>query len=1060
MPSMKTSPCSMAGRILSALLITVLSGFLQSVPAAEPVRISFDVPAGEASATLKIFSEQSAHTVVYLVDTVRGERTSAVRGEFTPRQALDRLLMGTELIAVTDAKTGSLTVRRENLSKNVQSRPADSLTAQNEKGLLKLETFEVFASKSINADLPRSRDDVQPYVVFGRDQIEASGATNLHDFFRTRLPMNNSGATFATAFNSFLNSSSVNLRGLGENQTLILVDGRRVPSRASGGGGNFLQSDVNGIPISMIERIEILPSTASGIHGGGATGGVVNIITKKDYAGVEATISYDNAFDTDVSRRRVELNSSFNVGGKTFFTFSSSYSNGTSLLVQDRDFMRRARALILANNPAAIYGPAVAPPVGYTTNIRNSTTANLVLKPQYGGTVLNSPYTHVPVGYSGIASDNAAALVANAGRYNLELPDTISAGGRQSLLSTPELQSLSFGARHSFGSRMEVYVDASGSRNISRGAVGTVAPSSFTLAAAAPNNPFTTPVVVSFPATGIDFIGRAEVETFRVAAGGVVRLPRNWVAGTDFVWGEATQFTGAFIGPGDPDGAAGPRPSFSSSLASGAVDVLRDLNVTSPDYAPYTLAERVFRQTYNTSSKDGTMRFSGPLWELPAGPATLAVSGNWRQEHQPAGVLVSNSVFPVSYRWFPEATIEVGSLYAEMRVPVFSAETASWLRSVEVQGSFRYDTFRSRGGETSGGVAVSGSDVGTPENFGYLVRRLQARSGMAGFKYSPVPDIALRASGGTGFLPPTISQLGIPTSSLLTSTLIDPKRGNVSRSTAYSWIRGGNPRIEPERSKSLSAGVIVTPRSLAGLRVSVDYTRIAKRDEMSSLAPQTALENEDLLPGSIVRAPLTAADQALGYTGGEIQSISTQLMNFARKQVEAWDFQVDYKRGTNGWGTFQPYLIATYQPRFASQVTVNGDFTNQIGFNGPVRWRGNVGLDWSLGRWSSGWNMQYYDSYIGHSASATSGVIAAFLLAQGTVTIPNQSYHDIYAAYNFGHHDAGWKRVLNDTRLSVSVQNFLNTSPPILAGATSSLGISTYGDPRLARYTITVRKRF
>src|SRR5690606_23171872 len=138
------------------------------------------------------------------------------------------------------------------------------------------------------------------YVVFDREALKQSGAQNLEAFLRDRLPMNSSGLPNGLRVTQSGNQSQFNLRGLGANQTLILVDGRRLPPGPALGGAPA-QANINGIPMAAIERIEVLPATASGIHGGSATGGVINIIMRQDYAGAEATVSYGNSFKSDVA---------------------------------------------------------------------------------------------------------------------------------------------------------------------------------------------------------------------------------------------------------------------------------------------------------------------------------------------------------------------------------------------------------------------------------------------------------------------------------------------------------------------------------------------------------------------------------------------------------------------------------------------------------------------------------------------------------------------------------------------------------------------------------------
>src|SRR5690606_10363040 len=83
-------------------------------------------------------------------------------------------------------------------------------------------------------------------------------------------------------------ASSINLRGLGNESTLILIDGRRIGKSGVFGG----VSDISGIPLRSVERVEIMLDGASSVYGSDAVGGVVNIITKKDYSGVEASYQY------------------------------------------------------------------------------------------------------------------------------------------------------------------------------------------------------------------------------------------------------------------------------------------------------------------------------------------------------------------------------------------------------------------------------------------------------------------------------------------------------------------------------------------------------------------------------------------------------------------------------------------------------------------------------------------------------------------------------------------------------------------------------------------------
>lgn len=193
--------CLRRVHVLALSAVFVLSSLLAH---AATDKKSFDIPAGVAPASLKQFAEQAGGHVLYFVDDVTGVKTLPVKGEFTPREALNRMLAGTTLYIDSDPQTEALTVRKEteaeakNVSRAIaegskSGRPERSVkpveSADGEK-IVKLDTFEVFGRKTLNMDIQRTRDDVQPYVTFDRQAIEISGASNLEDFIRTRLPMN------------------------------------------------------------------------------------------------------------------------------------------------------------------------------------------------------------------------------------------------------------------------------------------------------------------------------------------------------------------------------------------------------------------------------------------------------------------------------------------------------------------------------------------------------------------------------------------------------------------------------------------------------------------------------------------------------------------------------------------------------------------------------------------------------------------------------------------------------------------------------------------------------
>ena len=181
-------------------------------------------------------------------------------------------------------------------------------------------------------------------IVLDREDIRASGELTLARVLR-QLPQNVNGTneTFGSDLNGASNvtgASTVNLRGLGSESTLILVDGRRVGYSGLLGG----VTDISTIPLSMVDRVEILLDGASAVYGSDAVGGVVNIITRQDYSGVELDLNYGRPHKSGFEETRVNVSTGFswdggraNVGYEYFRDSGIDASNRDSIILANRD---------------------------------------------------------------------------------------------------------------------------------------------------------------------------------------------------------------------------------------------------------------------------------------------------------------------------------------------------------------------------------------------------------------------------------------------------------------------------------------------------------------------------------------------------------------------------------------------------------------------------------------------------------------------------------------------------------------------------------------------------
>ncbi|MCW4460809.1 TonB-dependent receptor [Sphingomonas sp. BT-65] len=1047
----------------SGIAATATLMFAQAVPAyAQEQTYSFDIPAQDMGPALRAFARASRQQVAFDDKAVRGRRSTAIKGQMSARQALERLIGGSGL-TVERGTSGLFIVRP-----SAAGAQADTVASLGDGAVSNVDDSDrsagatpdilVVGRRTINADIKRTEDDAQPYVVFSGDDVRRSQATNLEDFLKTRLPMNSLDMSFSQAAANG-NRSTINLRGLGANQTLILVDGRRFPGAVQ--NASVRQPDINGLPLSAIERIEVLPATASGIYGGGATGGVVNIITRKDYTGLEGNLTFGLTDRGDSGTYRIDASAGIALeGGRTRILVAASHERSEPLYTGDRDFVERARALQFANNPNAFYN-LTSPPSGYTTNICSAASptattcsnAPLVLD---SGASLGSNRTFVPIGYAG--SDGGAALVGNAGQYSLGIPNDVSAA-RRALFSGMTTNSVSVNVNRKFNEKLDVFADFTWLDNGADGLTGF--PTSIvTIPGSAPTNPFQNAILVRYPVTGPGFPFINDSTTVRATGGLILRLPSNWSAAADFTWGFGElkrRATEQFLG--DPDGS-GPGISLLTALQNGTLNPIKDLNAFPLDFGPYLLPTPTLQSTNKTIFRNASFRLSGPIATLPAGKATVTGLLEWREDE--AEDIFTTSVNASAARntmFFPARRQSVLASYAEVRVPLFSeANSISLINELELQGSVRYERYRT--------VAPSPTSATVPSPEGplpdltYSTNRVSATSYTAAVKYSPFKGLSLRGSYNTGFLPPSITQIVPNIVTGFSLALVDPKRGNGTSTFAFTQITSGNPDLSPERSESWSIGAVLSPPSVRGLRLSVDYTNIRKTDELFSPDFQTILNLEDALAGRVIRKPLTPDDIARGYTGGVVESIDRSLLNVTGSKVEAVDIQADYEFDLGKAGAVQLYAVATWQPTFERQTLPTLPFVSSVGFSGGIlEWRGNVGLDWTIGGTTLSWNAQYYDSYSICVATDLANPCSQKTLNQGSATVPSQMYHDLSFRHRFSGSELGGS-ILENVEVLFSVLNVFDKRPPILATIAAADGYSTYGDPRMRRFRLSLRKAF
>ena len=342
---------------ISVVLCVVAGWSLSSYAEDEPPVI--EVEAQPLAAALNSFSEQTGIQFAYVSIVADGIESPGTSGKAYPTQALDLMLAETGLtynfindttIVVVaagssneahqggDSDSKNLSPTPVLMAQNQTSPPQAPANQQNPPNDDEPGTPLVMEEIIVTGTNIRGIDDqFSPVISVSRNEIDFQGMTTVEDLMST-IPQNFGGGGVSSDVGGGDNAngagaSAINLRGLGVEATLVLLNGRRV---ASGGGlGNFV--DVSAIPVAAIDRVEIVADGASAVYGSDAVSGVVNIILRSDYQGAETQLNYDIVTDGGASTVRIGQTFGFS-GSRANGLVTYQYSDTDPLESTDKDF--------------------------------------------------------------------------------------------------------------------------------------------------------------------------------------------------------------------------------------------------------------------------------------------------------------------------------------------------------------------------------------------------------------------------------------------------------------------------------------------------------------------------------------------------------------------------------------------------------------------------------------------------------------------------------------------------------------------------------------------------
>lgn len=289
---------------------------------------SYHLPAQPLAAALRAVGMASGTSIAAPAVLVSGRTAPALDGDYTPRAAVTALLAGS-----------GLRVRRVGDGLVVEQAPTTaSAAADNEPGGGQI---------LVTGSRIRGAPVASPLIRLDQQQMRDAGETSMLDVVRSLPQTFGGGTNFGVGLNSGGNGIDMggavtfNLRGLGSDATLTLLDGHRL---AYNGSGQAI--DVSAIPLAAIDRIEIVPDGASALYGSDAVAGVVNIILKPDYEGVRLGAEGGLATRGGYSRQRYDATAGARWSGGGFMA-SYEYARSTELFSDERSFTREHPGLII-----------------------------------------------------------------------------------------------------------------------------------------------------------------------------------------------------------------------------------------------------------------------------------------------------------------------------------------------------------------------------------------------------------------------------------------------------------------------------------------------------------------------------------------------------------------------------------------------------------------------------------------------------------------------------------------------------------------------------------------
>jgi outer membrane receptor protein involved in Fe transport len=821
-----------------------------------------------------------------------------------------------------------------------------------------------------------------PIVSFGAADLQQSGNTNVTTFLQRVPALTNSLDSTRTAGSNQADGSFgqvglnlLDLRGLGPNRTLVLVNGRRHVA----GQPDTAAVDINAIPTDLIDRVDVLTGAASAVYGADGVSGVVNFVMKRDFDGISARSQFGISDRGDAANRFASIVAGRNFAdGRANVTLAYEYNADEPLANDDRSYLTAAQRQYFVNVDTYVPGQAGSYQKAPLGDLRYPYSSNQGI---------------IYIGDQTFRGDGAiytpGRVLQNDG-YSIGGDDTPVAGYIGDIFPRTRRHAVNALAHYDASDAFKISLEGKfvQSTITSFSGYGGNYPATIAL-----DNPFIPATILTAAgAAGLtsidvnrnnfDIPRRGETDrrrTYRGVVDVAGRLNDHASYDVSYTYGQTdvratklndrvnTRFLEALDAVRGPGGTIVCRSAAAQAAGCIPVNTFGGTTVDPASYAYYldnpVSNARITQHVVNAAL---TGDF-GQFFTLPGGPIAFAAGGEYRRESSrftPAQSLVDNAFYQYDEYIIPTASrgrFDVWEAFGELNAPLLKDRPFFHLLSVGAAG--RYSDY---------------STVGSTRAYQF--------NGI----WAPIRAISFRGSYGRSVRAPNIGELFRPTtgSSAFFSdpcyvgnrnlgsasraanctALISGLGGNPATFTAANnpdaaiFIPGsvsGNPDLKAEVARTWTAGVVLRPDFVPGLSIGVDWYDIRLRDAINN--PNGDAANS--IAALCVDQPTLAnpfCGQISRRTGtGFINGYTITPQNVSAFRTSGAELNVAYRFRTTGAGTFDVRLVGGYLNTLEQVATPGAEVENNVDQIFRPRWNATLSPTWSDGPLTLSYNLRW-----------------------------------------------------------------------------------------------------